>query len=357
MTGKNITSPQAKKVDLGKRILLTGGTGMLGSELMLQLLREGHELTATYRSAHKIDFTRRQFELAGQSDESSFSRIRWEQCDLLDVVRLEEVMQGAEQVYHSAALVSFDTGDDQALIDNNVQTTANVVNCALDQKVEKLLHVSSVAALGRNQHGGYIDESSRWTGSKGNSAYARSKYQAELEVWRAYEEGLPVVVVNPSIIIGAGDWQTGSSALFGKIANGFKFYSEGINAYVDVRDVAAASIALMKAGITGERFVLMAENRSYREVFEMIADALEVKAPSIEAKPWMGALVWRLEKLRSLITGKRPMVTPDTVRTSFQENYYSNQKVKEFLGLEFRSLQDTVHYYARLFQRDHETNQ
>ena len=268
------------------------------------------------------------------------------------MIGLEDLLSDIDQVYHCAALVSFDSADDDTLISNNVRIAANVLNLARDAGVEKLIHVSSVAALGRSASGKMIDERSKWTGKKGNSAYARSKYLSELEAWRAYEEGLPMAIVNPSIIIGPGDWQTGSSALYGKIAGGFKFYSEGINAYVDVRDVAIAMIRLMKSDILGERFVLMAENKTYREVFTMIANALGVKPPSIQARPWMGAIVWRLEKIRSMLTGKRPMVTPDTVQTSFQSNYYSNEKVKNMLDAEFRALEESIGHFAELYKKD-----
>ena len=325
---------------------------MLGTELLWQLADNGHELVSVYRNQEKLDFTRQQLQLKGEKGDAVFDQVLWQQCDLLDVVVLEDILQGIEEVYHCAALVSFDSADDQTLISNNVQITANVVNLANQCGVKKLVHVSSVAAVGRNADGSVITERSQWTGKKGNSAYARSKYLAELEAWRAYEEGLPLVIVNPSIIIGAGDWQSGSSALFGKINNGFKFFSEGTNAYVDVRDVAAIMITLMHSDIVGERFLVMSDNHSYHEVFNMIADALKVKRPSVKAQPWMGALVWRMEKLRSWITGKRPMVTRDTVQTSFQKNYYSNAKVREYLSYDFIVVEDSIQHFARIFKKD-----
>lgn len=325
---------------------------MLGTELLLQLAKGDDQLVATYRSDEKLQFASKQFKLIGDNDLKAFNSIDWQLCDLLDLTRLEEVLRDMDLVYHCAALVSFDTADDYTLINNNVQATSNLMNLAKEAGVKKVIHVSSVAALGRTDSSNMIDEKSQWTGKKGNSVYAQSKYLAELEAWRAYEEGLPLAIVNPSIIFGSGDWLTGSSSLFGKIAGGFKFYSEGINAYVDVRDVASVMIRVMDSDILGERFVLMSENRSYREVFQMIANALGVKAPFINAKPWMGAIVWRLEKVRSWITGKRPMVTPDTVHTSFQDNFYNNQKVKEALGYQFRKLEDTVNYYSQIYLKD-----
>lgn len=328
---------------------------MLGTELLCQLAGCGHDIVASYRSEAKLEFARRQFELRDENSGVLFDKITWKSCDLLDITGLEDLLTDIDQVYHCAALVSFDSADDDALINNNVRVAANVLDMAREKEVEKLVHVSSVAALGRNASGKVIDEKSRWTGRKGNSAYARSKYLSELEAWRAYEEGLPMAIVNPSIIIGPGDWQTGSSALYGKIANGFRFYSEGVNAYVDVRDVATAMIRLMDSDILGERFVLMSENRSYREVFDMIAKSLEVKSPSIKARPWMGALVWRLEKLRSLFIGSRPMVTPDTVKTSFQANHYSNDKARKMLDMEFRPVEESIGHFAELYKRDQES--
>lgn len=328
---------------------------MLGTELLCQLAAQGHDLVSCYRSKEKLAFARRQFELRGEESLGFFDQISWKSCDLLDLVRLEDLMKDINKVYHCAALVSFDSADSEALMRNNVRMTANMLNIARDVGVDKLIHVSSVAALGRNSPGKLINEKSRWTGRKANSDYARSKYLSELEAWRAFEEGLPLAIVNPSIIIGPGDWQTGSSALYGKIAKGFRFYSEGVNAYVDVRDVAKAMIRLMDSDILGERFVLMSENRSYRELFDMIAKALEVKSPSIKARPWMGALVWRLEKLRSLFTGSRPMVTPDTVKTSFQANHYSNEKARKTLDMEFRPVEESIGHFAEFYKRDQES--
>ena len=322
---------------------------MLGSELLYQLVGSEDSLVSSYRSEQKLSFAKDQFKLKGKDGIQAFEQIEWKQCDLLDVQEVAGLLEDVDLVYHCAALVSFDSSDDEELIRNNVKVTSNVVNISLDLGVKKLIHVSSVAALGRNSEGGLIDEGSSWTGKKNNSAYARSKYYSELELWRAYEEGLPMAIVNPSIIIGSGDWKTGSSALFGKIAGGFRFYSNGTNAYVDVRDVAHAMIVLMRSAILGERFVLMSENKSYKKIFELIADSIGVKAPDIAAKPWMGALVWRLEKLRSLITGSKPMVTPDTVRTSFQENFYSNEKAKETLGIDFRSIEESISHFSKLF--------
>ncbi len=324
---------------------------MLGTELILQLADGEDQIVATYRSEAKLDFAKNQFKLLGDEDLRIFDSVDWQCCDLLDIPRLEEILPGIHRIYHCAALVSFDAADDDMLIYNNVRATANLMNFARECGVEKVVHVSSVAAFGRNSRGTLIDENSEWSGKKGNSVYARSKYQAELEAWRAHEEGLPLVVVNPSIIIGAGDWWNGSSALIGKVARGFKFYSEGINAFVDVRDVAAITIKLMKSEIVGERYALMSENLSYKEVFYMIADELKVPPPSIKAKPWMGAIVWRIEKIRSWLTGKSPMLTPDTVHTSFQKNFYTHNKVNKRLGFEFRPVKETIEHFVEIYKK------
>ena len=278
-------------------------------------------------------------------------RINWVEADLMDISAVEDALRDIKEVYHCAALVSFAPRDENRLMDINPTTTANVVNVALEAGVRKLVYVSSVAALGREAHKKEMNESSQWVESKHNSAYAKSKYLAELEVWRAVEEGLNAVIVNPSIILGPGKWKEGSAALFGTIGGGFNFYTEGVNAYVDVRDVAAIMEALMKSEISSERFVLAAENMSYHQVFHEIAEALGVKEPSVEAKPWMGELVWRLEKLRSLFGGT-PKVTRETARTARQINRYDSSKVKKALDFKFMPVGESIRDFAKFYRQD-----
>jgi nucleoside-diphosphate-sugar epimerase len=275
------------------------------------------------------------------------------EADLLDLPALEKALRGTGYLYHCAALVSFAPQDKQRLLEENPTTTANVVNLALHLNVKKMVYVSSVAALGRQANQNTFTEASHWIEAKQNSAYAKSKYLAELEVWRGHEEGLDMAIVNPSIIIGAGPWQSGSTALFSRLAQGFNFYTQGVNAYVDAQDVAAIMVGLMHAKISGERFVVAAENWTYQKFFNAVALALSVKQPQREVKPWMGALAWRWEYLKTKLTGQKPLITKETARTAQQECYYDNSKIKQALNFEFKPLEQSIQEIAQRYLEEH----
>ena len=293
--------------------LVTGGTGLLGTHLILKLYKQGYPVKALYRN--KIP--------AVVQDKAT-----WVQGDILDVVLLEEVMKDVEKVYHVAGLVSFNPADRDLLFKINVEGTANVVNACIDAGVKKLIHVSSVAALGRIRPGVSIDETMKWTPETSNSIYGKTKYLAEMEVWRGISEGLPAALVNPVIIIGEhGDWTKGSMNIFRNIKNGFPWYSTGSTGFVDADDVATAMIALMDSDITGQKFILSADNISYQNFFNLVADAFGVKRPHKKVTPLLAALVWRIEKLKSLFTGKQPLITKETANTGLAVTTFNNNKL------------------------------
>lgn len=325
---------------------------MLGAHLLFELTSKGKHVKAICRSSSDLKGVRKIFSYYTSAPDEFLQRISWVEVDLMDAAAVWETMEGVEQVYHCAAIVSFNPADAERLMVINPETTANVVNAAIDCGVQKLVHVSSVAALGRKKQGQSINEKTEWVESKHNSAYAKSKYLAELEVWRGTEEGLNAVIVNPSIILGPGKWDEGSAALFGRVANGFKYFTDGVNAYVDVRDVAAIMHILMHNNISSQRYVLVSENKSYREIFNLIAQKMGVKPPSVHARPWMGEIVWRLEVWRSKLFGGKPMVTKETARTAHQMNYYDNSKVREMLNFEFRPVEQTIEDFSAFYQSD-----
>ncbi|MBV8254715.1 MAG: NAD-dependent epimerase/dehydratase family protein [Chitinophaga sp.] len=326
-------------------ILVTGGTGLLGSHLIRSLVEAGKPVRAIYRK-----------EPAAQLEDIRH-KIEWVQGDILDVVGLEEVMEGIKQVYHCAGMVSFAPGNN-SLRKVNVEGTANVVNIALDAGVEKLVHVSSVAALGRAKDGEHISEESEWVPSKHNSQYAVSKFDGELEVWRGIAEGLPAAIVNPSIILGSGFWEDGSSAIFKNVYKEFPYYTRGVNGFVDVRDVAKAMIMLMDAPVSGQRFILSADNWSYKDLFTSMANALHRKPPVKEATPFMTGLVWRVERLKQMFGGKSPLITKETAHTAQLKVYYDNSKIQQFLPeFHFRSLETTIAETCQDYLRDHSSQQ
>jgi nucleoside-diphosphate-sugar epimerase len=310
-------------------VLVTGGSGLLGTHLILALHRRGVQVRALYRQ---------------QIPPVVAQKAEWVQADILDVVALEEAMQGITDVYHVAGLVSFRPADREMLYRINVEGTANVVNACLDAGVRKLVHVSSVAALGRIRHDAVINEDMQWTPETSNSWYGKTKYLGELEAWRGFGEGLQVVSVNPSIIIGEhGDWSKGSMQMVQAIANGFAYYSMGQTGFVDADDVAAAMIQLMESNVDGQRFIVSAENRTYRDFFFMVADALGVPRPRIMITPWKAALAWRLYKLKSWLTGTSPLVTKETAATSMAVVSFDNSKLLKALpGFAYQPLEETV---------------
>lgn len=298
-------------------ILVTGGAGLVGSELIRQLLAKGKKVIALYNRTPLPDF--------------SSANLRQVQCNILDVLGLEEVMQGVEEVYHAAAIVTFNPKRRNEMFKINIEGTANIVNAALDAGVRKMVFVSSVAALGRIRENKAIDETMNWTPETSNSAYGQSKFLAEMEVWRGIGEGLNAVMVNPTIILGAGDWRSGSSALFKNAYNEFPWYAEGTTGFVDVRDVAKAMIALMESDITAERFIISAENRSYRDVFNRMANAFGKKPPHKKVTAFLSGIIWRLEAVKNYFAGTEPLVTKETAVTALTKATFDNSKLKKFL--------------------------
>ncbi|CAL1521152.1 NAD-dependent epimerase/dehydratase family protein [Chitinophaga sp. MM2321] len=322
-------------------ILVTGGTGFLGSHLIRSLVDAGKPVRALCR---KQPSPRLQ-DLA--------DKIEWVPGDILDVPSLEDAMVGITQVYHCAAIVSFQPGDRNNLLKVNAEGTANVVNMALDAGVQKLLYVSSVASIGRAKENAPVDEDCEWEDSRNNSQYSISKFQGEMEVWRGIAEGLDAVIVNPSIILGAGFWEDGSGALLKSAWKEFPFYTLGVNGFVDVKDVANVMIQLMDSSISGERFILSADNWNYQQLFTEMAHALGKKPPHIAVKPWIAEVVWRLEKVKGMITGKPPLVTKETARTAQLKVYYDHSKVLSFLpGFSFRPLKQTIAEISAAFIKE-----
>ena len=333
-------------------ILVTGGTGLVGSHLLFQLAKSGNKVRALKRENSSTELVNKIFGYYSDVPDSLLSSIEWVNGDISDIYSLYDAMDGVDKVYHAAAIVSFNPADRQKMIRTNINGTANVVNAALHKKVKKLCHVSSIAAIGRSENDDIIDEETPWKNSNNNSFYSISKYGAEREVWRGIIEGLNSVIINPSVIIGHGDWNKGSSSLFNQIWKGLKFYTEGVNGYVDVKDVVKAMILLMESEIVNSRFVISSENVDYLNLFKMMADGLGKKHPFIKANPIISNFVWRVLKIISLITRTKPLITKETARTSFQKYYYSNKKIKKAVNFEFISVSDSIKETCACFLKD-----
>lgn len=314
------------------KTLVTGASGLVGIHLIRALLKEGEEVVALYRSA-----------IPAELSAAEIQQVQWVQGDILDVVFLVELMAGCARVYHCAGLVSFNPAKADALMKINVEGTANVVNAALATGVQKLVHVSSVAALGRKRNNTTVTENVKWDDNANPSVYGMSKYLGELEVWRAISEGLDAVIVNPVIILGLAQWGTGSSAMFRNAFNEFPWYTEGVSGFVDAADVATAMVLLMKSDITAERFILSAENKSYRSIFTEMAQAFGKKPPSRKVNPTLAAIVWRIESIKSWITGKEALLTKETAETAQQKVNFDNTKILNALpGFGFKPISQTI---------------
>jgi len=325
-------------------ILVTGGTGLLGSHLLFRLACDGRKLRAIYRDAKKTERVRRLFTYYDpQQAEALWQQIEWIDCDVLDIVGLEEAMTGCEEVYHCAATVSFLRRDFNTMMKINRRGTANIVNLALDLNIRKLAYVSSTSAVGKDpqQAGKPVVETNKWVQSPETSGYAISKYSAEKEVWRGVEEGLNAVIINPSVILGPGSWQESSLTIFRTIAGGFKYYTSGANAFVDVRDVAKALVQLMESDITAQRFLCTGTNIHFKALFELIAAEIGVKAPNRHAGKFLSGVAWRLAWLKSLFTGKRTL-TKETAESAQTETNYDSSKLVKALDFRFTPIADTI---------------
>lgn len=323
--------------------LVTGGTGLVGAHLLLQLAQNGESVRALYRSKSTIKRTENLFIKNNAS--SLFPSIEWMKGDVTDIPSLEIAYQGITHVYHCAAVISFDPKHEEQLRKINIEGTANMVNCSLAFGIEKFCHVSSIAALGdltKNEE--TITEETEWNPEKPHGDYAISKFGAEMELWRAKEEGLNCVCVNPGVILGAvsksSDWSTGSSEIYQRIAKGMAFYANGSSGFITVEDVVKSMIFLMKSPISGERFTLIAENVNYKNLTDWIADSFGVKKPTFEVKPWMTAIVWRLDWLLTLFLPLKRTLTRAMSISMHSKEHYSNSKIKDILPFEFQSIQD-----------------
>lgn len=322
----------------------------MGSHLLLELTEKHKHVRAIYRPSSNLQNVKDVFSLYLNNPDERYERIDWVLGDITDMDSLLEVFDNIEYVYHTAADVSFKPGDRLRLLDNNVGGTANVVNACLEKKVKKLCFVSSTAALGDSPSGEDITEEIIWAYSKKRSLYSVSKFNSEMEVWRGIAEGLNAVIVNPSIIIGAGDWNRSSSYLFKAVWKGMRFYTKGVTGYVDVRDVVRSMTILMEGDFHGQRYILTSENLSYREVLSMIAISLGKKPPGIYANPFIISLGWRIDWLLSKIFFKKRTITKETAISSHRRALFSNQKIVGATGMKFRPVQESIEETAGFFR-------
>lgn len=308
-------------------------------------------MRAAKRSSSDLDPVRKVFSYRSANAAELFSKIEWADADLMDFPAMEDLLAGVTEIYHCGAVVSFYPNDNRSMMTVNIEGTANLVNLAIEHKIRKFLYVSSVATLGRAENDGLTDEETYWKSSSRNSVYSVSKYGAEREVWRGMEEGLPAVIVNPSVILGPGFWDD-NSGLFPLVWKGLKYYPKGGNGYVDVDDVVKAMTFLMESDITGERFIVNSGNITYLQLFTWIAKYLQKPAPTVFVNPFISNLVWRVEAFRSLLTKSKPELTRDMANTTSQTFAYSNEKIRKRTGMEFVPVEESIRRTCEIFLRE-----
>ncbi len=313
-------------------ILITGATGFLGAELVFQLLQ----------TEERVRCIRRENSLIPDRLADLSNRIDWQIADILDYSDLSDSFEDVTKVYHCAALVSFDKKLKQKMLAVNAEGTENVVNLCIENDVAKLIHVSSIAALGNAKAGTTTNESSFWEGFEVRDAYAVSKYRAEMEVWRGMNEGLKAIIVNPSVIIGADAGTEGSGAIFQNVKEGINYFTQGETGFVDVKDVASCMILLMQHAVINQRFILNSENLSYKELFNLSADAFEIPRPKKLAKPWILSVAWRFSQLMNRFSRKKGGLNRAIAKTASKVSRYDNSKVKSLLNFDFIPVKQSV---------------
>lgn len=326
-------------MDKQTRIFMTGATGFIGSYILRTLIASGYRnIVALKRATSKMDLVK-----------PVVDQVEWIEGDLLDTLMMYEVIKDVQVVVHAAAKVSFDRREDQKILKVNEEGTRNLVNASIEFGLEKFIHISSIAVFARRKDNQEIDENTGWDYQVPATDYAISKYKAEMEVWRAGAEGLPVAILNPSLVLGAGFWDSGSASLFKKVYDGLKFYPRGINGFVDVRDVATATLSLLEKSITSERFIISGENRSYQDLINLMAKGLNKDEPSIALNPFLRELALLRAWILRTVFRKNEVVSRGTLRNAQHAYFFDSSKSKETLGLQYRSLENTIEETCQLF--------
>lgn len=322
-------------------VLVTGGTGLVGAHLLIHLAEKGEQVRAIYRNLDNIQKTKSLFALYDKKP--FFDSIQWVEADVLDIPSLEHAFLGITKVYHCAAIISFDPKDENLVRKTNIEGTANIVNFCLNYNIQKLCHVSSIAALGDlAAHESIITEETEWNPEKLHSDYAISKYGSEMEIWRGQQEGLNVVIVNPGVIIGPGFWNQGSGEIFKKVKNGLPFYTKGSTGFIAVSDVVSIMYQLMNSDIKGERYILIGQNIVFQDLLFSIAKALKVKPPKYHATPFMMNTLSKLDWIASVVFGQKRQLSKASAKSSYSADLYSNEKIKNALNITFTDVSDYI---------------
>lgn len=330
-------------------ILVTGSTGLVGTHLLYKLTSNNEKVRAIYRSELKLENVKNVFSTYTDDYKKYYDSIDWFKADILDIPSLTEAFKDVDYVYHCAAFVSFEPDKYQLLRRTNIEGTANIVNFCISNSIKKLCYVSSIATLGNELNNKPITEDSVWNPEEDHSVYAITKYGAEMEVWRGTQEGIDAVIVNPGLILGAGIWRYGSSNLFKKAHEGFRYYTAGNIGLVTIEDVISIMVALLKSDIINERYVLVAENWTYKQFLQTLAKSVNSKEPKKMASEKLLNFAWRLDWLNHKITGKRRQLTKQLAHSLSSETNYNSDKIKNGLNYSFKDIDKGITEIGNLY--------
>lgn len=330
-------------------LLLTGATGLLGSHALINLVKQGLQVRALVRPDSQYrERLSEIFNLYKLDSSLLNSQVEFFEGDMLDLAALEDALIGIDSVIHCAASVR---NTDKTEMNNiNIEGTSNLVNLCLDYSIKWFLHVSSVATLGPNPEG-LVDEDYFFKFNPRLSNYALSKYRAEQEVWRAIEEGLPAVIINPTYIIGASKSDTSSSAIFKYAKQGIPFYTKGLGGYVDVSDVAEVISKLYQKRISGKRYIVSAENWETFDFLKSVSQAMHSNIPKRAYHDWMGIPASIFFAIRKLFTGKTATFDRQVVRMAQSRNAYDSSRIVSETGISFKPIKDSILVTAEYMNR------
>ncbi|MFT5242141.1 MAG: dihydroflavonol-4-reductase [Glaciecola sp.] len=325
-------------------ILVTGGTGLVGSHLLFKLVSNDASVRAIYRRAHKLESVKKVFGYYTDDVDTFFNKIEWVEANINDIPSLEPAFIDITHVYHCAAFISFEPNEYHELRKINIKGTANVVNLCISNTIKKICYISSIAAIGNEPHEDtLVTEKTEWNPEDDNSVYAITKYGAEIEVWRGTQEGVDAVIVNPGIILGPGFWKGGGSGnLFRQIYKGLKYYPKGTSAYVDVWDVVECMTRLMNSALKNERYILIAENLPFKTFQDKVAKALDVKPSKKEVSLFLLSVAWRVDWLHYKLFGKRRKLSRQLAKSISSKTVFDNSKLKRDLDFSFTPIDESI---------------
>lgn len=320
-----------------ERIFITGATGLVGSSILRLLLAKGYKNILALKRLQSSNALIADIE----------KEVEWINGDL-EKTDWNSIIQPGDRIIHCAALVANHRGAREQLFAINVKATEELVNASLSNGVRRFIHISSIASLNREYDGQEVDPDSTFKKNAFSNDYSWTKYLGEMEVWRAHAEGLNVNVILPSIILGAGPWDSGSPAIFRNILEGVNYYPQGGSGFVDVRDVAELAVKALESGTSGHRVIASAENLSYEFLFKSIARSL---GRSDDLKPLTdikARIYITLRRIQSLITGKPGIVNAANIRLAQLHFTFDNARSKELFKMEYRPIEATVREVSKL---------